>query len=256
MPAARPRRRAAPRAYVTSNDPRLLSHSWRRGALLLAILLLVACAPPPVQRPREGAPPSAGGTPARPESAVPPTLSAGGRLAQTATPTVEPGSLPSPSPGIAGQPGTGRSPGLSPIISGLQPVPGAALPAGDIVIGARISGSTNLVDVSAFVDGEAVEIEPIGPSVRVKTISFVRTFGGGTHEVRILARDDRDQSGGYRWQFTVSAPRQAAPSPSPSTPVPPPSAIQTRTPIVVPTRRPTMPLPTPPGPSPTPPAPR
>jgi hypothetical protein len=247
MPAARPRLRAAPRAYVTPNHPRLLSRSWRRDVILLAILLLVACAPQPVQRPREGAPPSAGGTPARLENAVPPTLSAGSGFTQTAMPTVVPGS----SPGIASSPVPVRSPGLSPIISGLQPVPGAALPPGDIVIGARISGSTNLVDVSAFVDGEAVEIEPIGPSVRVKTISFVRNFGGGTHEVRILARDDRNQSGGYRWQFTVSTPRQAAPSPPPLTSVPPTSAVQTRTPIDVPTRRPTMPSPTPPGPSPT-----
>ena len=160
-PAARPQGRATPRAYVTPNDRLLLSRTWRRCAVLLAVVLLAACAPPPVQRPREGAAPIAGGTPVRLESAPPPTLSA---FSAPPTPTInaliEP--LGSPSPRIGSSPGPSGSPGLSPIISGLRPAPGASLPAGDVVIGARISGSADLVDVTAFVDGDSVEIERLG----------------------------------------------------------------------------------------------
>jgi len=229
---------------VTPNDRRLHSRLRRRSTTLVVVVLLVACTAPPVQRPREGAPPIAGSTPGRLESAVPPTLSA---FAAPATPTInaliEP--LGSPAPGIGSSPAPAGSPGLSPIVSGLQPAPGATLPAGDVVISARVSGSADLVDVTAFVDGESVEIEPIGPSVRVKTISFVRTFAGGNHEIRIQARDDRNQLGGYRWQFTVGSPRQPAVAPTAVKPAPPPtSPIQARTPIPVPTRRPTVALPT------------
>lgn len=215
-------------------------------------MLLAACAPAPVQRPREGAPPIAGGTPVRLESAVPPTLSAFSAPATpTPNPLVEP--LGSPSPGTGSSPGPAGSPGLSPIVSGLQPAPGASLPAGDVVISARISGSADLVDVTAFVDGEAVEIEPVGPSVRVKTVSFVRTFAGGSHEVRIQARDDKNQLGGYRWQFTVGGGRQPAGATTSPKPVAPTatSPVQARTPVPVPTRRPTVALPGPAAPSPT-----
>jgi hypothetical protein len=163
----------------------------------------------------------------------------------TSNALIEP--LGSPSPAVVGSPGL---PGLSPIISGLQPAPGASLPAGDVVISARISGSADLVDVTAFVDGEGVEIEPVGPGVRVKTVSFVRTFGGGSHEVRIQARDDKNQFGGYRWQFTVGVPRQpaAAPASAPpptaaAKPAAPTSPVLNRTPAPVPTRRPTVVLP-------------
>src|SRR6185436_4116054 len=161
----------------------------------------------------------------------------------------------SPSPAVAGSPGL---PGLSPIVSGLQPAPGASLPAGDVVISARISGSADLVDVTAFVDGEGIDIEPVAPGVRVKTVSFVRTFGGGNHEVRIQARDDKNQLGGYRWQFTVGTGRQpavapaVAPAPTVARPVPPTSAVLSRTPVPVPTRRPTVVLPTGGAPAPKP----
>lgn len=228
----------------------MLTRTWRRCAVLFAVVLVAACAPAPVQRPREGAPPIAGGTPLRLEPAVPPTLSA--HAPPTSTSTPEPPR--SPSPGVASSPGPAGSPGLSPIISGLQPAPGASLPAGDVVIGARISGSADLVDVTAFVDGEAVELEPTGPSVRVRTISFVRNFAGGSHEVRIQARDDRNQLGGYRWQFTIGAGRQPAAAPTAAKPAPPTSAaVQTRTPVAVPTRRPTVALPTSPPAKPSPP---
>jgi hypothetical protein len=230
----------------------LLSRCWRRCAALITVVLLVACAPPPVQRPREGAPPIAGGTPVRLESVVPPTLSAfSAPPTSTPNPLIEP--IGSPSPGIASSPS--GSPGLAPIISGLQPAPGASLPAGDVVISARISGSTDLADVIAFVDGEGVELEPIGPGVRVKTISFVRSFGGGSHEVRVQARDIQNQLGGYRWQFTVGAGRQPASAPTAVKPVPPTSPVQARTPVPVPTRRPTVVLPKPAA-SPARPAPR
>lgn len=229
---------------MTLYDRRVLSRLWHRCVAVLIVVSFVACTPPPVQRPREGAPPIAGGTPVRLQSAVPPTLSA---FVAAPTPTVNPliEPLGSPRPGVGSSPGPSGSPGLSPIISGLQPAPGATLPAGDVVISARISGSTDLVDVSAFVDGEAIDIEPLGPSVRIKTVSFVRTFTSGSHEVRIQARDDRNQLGGYRWQFTVGSPRQPAVAPTAVKPAAPPtSPIQARTPVPVPTRRPTIALPT------------
>jgi hypothetical protein len=111
-----------------------------------------------------------------------------------------------------------------------------------VVISARVSGSSDLVDVTAFVDGEQVALEPIGPSVRVKVVSFVRTFAVGTHEVRIQARDQKGQLGGYRWQFTIGGGRQPAEAPA-TKPVTPTSAVQPRTPIPIPTRRPTITLP-------------
>ena len=205
-------------------------------------MLLAACAPPPIQRPREGAPPVVGGTPVRLVNAVPPTLSAAGSLSQTQTPT--PALEPPPSPGLPSTAALPGSPGLSPIVSGLQPAPGASLPAGDVVISARVSGSSDLVDVTAFLDGEPIGIEPVGPTVRVKTVSFVRTLAAGTHEVRIQARDDRNQLGGYRWQFSVGEGRQPVAVPA-AKPAPPTAAVQPRTPIPLPTRRPTVALPGP-----------
>jgi hypothetical protein len=207
-------------------------------------LLLVACTTPPVQRPREGAAPIAGGTPLRLENVAPPTLASARSLVQTATPI--PAEEPSPSPVVALSP---ASPGLSPIISGLQPAPGASLPPGDIVISARISGTADLVDVTAFVDGDAIPIEPMGPAVRTRTVSFVRTLASGSHEVRIQARDERNQLGGYRWQFSVGAGRNltaapaAPPAPTAAKPAAPTPAIQVRTPPPLPTRRPTVDLP-------------
>lgn len=224
---------------MTPTDRRLLSRTWRRCAVLLVVLLIAACAP--VQRPREGAPPITGGTPVRLETAPPPTLSAfSAPPSPTVNPLIEP--IGSSGPGARLSPGPSGSPGLAPIISGLQPAPGASLPAGDVVISARISGSADLVDVTAFLDGEAVEIEPVVPGIRVKTVSFVRTLAGGSHEVRIQARDDKDQLGGYRWQFSVGAGRQPAGPTMASKPVAPTatSAVQVRTPIPVPTRRPTV----------------
>jgi hypothetical protein len=105
--------------------------------------------------------------------------------------------------------------------------------------------------VTAFVDGDAIPIEPMGPAVRTRTVSFVRTLAAGSHEVRIQARDDRNQLGGYRWQFSVGAGRNPAavpPAPTVARPAAQTPAIQVRTPPPLPTRRPTVVLPVTPAP--------
>lgn len=213
---------------------------WRWGAALAAVLLLTACSSRPVERPREGAPPAGAITSSRLEGGPPPTLV--GARALSFTPTVEapPSSSPSPSP-VAASPGL--SPGALPVISGLQPAPGATLPAGDVVIGARVSASSDIADVIMYVDGESIPIDMSGPPVRVKMVSVVRSFALGSHELRIQARDDRGQLGGYRWQFTISAARQAAPTsePRPTIAIPPTATL-----FPVPTRRPTVAPTTPP----------
>lgn len=216
---------------------------WRGCAVLAAALLLAACAqPPPAQRPRDGARPQpvVEGTPLRLEAIPPPTLSIAGGLIPTPTPTETPDlPPPSPSPGrgaIAGA-SPAASPGLSPIISGLQPAPSSTLPAGDVVISARVSATSDLVDVTAFVDGEAVPLDLANGTPRLKTVSFVRTFISGTHEVRVQARDERGQIGGYRWSFNIGAPRQAAPVPARAATATP--AVPSFTPQPIPTRRPT-----------------
>lgn len=155
----------------------------------------------------------------------PPTLAAAAALVATPTPSPD----PLGSPQIAASPV--GSPGLYPIISNLQPAPGASLPAGDVVIGARVSGSSDLTDVIAFVDSEQVQIDLGTPAPRVKVISLIRTLSVGSHEIRIQARDQHGQSGGYRWQFTVGQGRQL-------TPVPTNPPLPTRTPLPVPTRLP------------------
>ncbi len=229
------------------------SPAWRNGAIIAGLVLLAACAPRPVERPREGAPPIANSTPVRLENAVPPTLIPPGSLVQTPTATPEPAPSPdaSPPPAVAASPPP--SPGAPPIIAGLQPAPGAALPPGDVTIGARVSAVNDLVEVLAFVDGESIPIDVGGADVRVKVVSLVRSFASGTHEVRIQARDETGQLGGYRWQFSVGAakPQPVTPAAGP-TARPAAPAGPTRTPVVVPTRRPTTPpAPKPAAPKPT-----
>jgi hypothetical protein len=97
------------------------------------------------------------------------------------------------------------------------------------------------VDVTAFVDGEEVPLD-LGAgtgTVRVRTVSFVRTFISGTHEVRIQARDERGQFGGYRWQFSIGTPRQQIAAPPTIRPAAATPAVQPRPTIPIPTRRPT-----------------
>jgi hypothetical protein len=131
------------------------------------------------------------------------------------------------------------SPGLYPIISSMLPAPGATLPPGDVVIGARITGSSNLVDIVAYVDGEAVPVDVGGDAVRTKSVNLVRTLAAGSHEVRIEAHDTRGQLGGYRWQFTVNG------SNRPPISIPTIEPLPTRTPLPIPTRRPLpSPIPT------------
>jgi hypothetical protein len=258
---ATPPVRATPRAYVTLSDRSFPLGRWYTSAILAALLLLVGCTPPPpAQRPREGARPQVQveGTPLRLEAIPPATLSIAGGLIPTPTwtPTPDvPPTLPPPSPspgrGAIAAASPGASPGIAPIVSGLQPAPNSTLPAGDVVISARVSATSDLVDVAAFVDGEAIPLDLGNGTVRVKTVSFVRTFISGSHEVRIQARDDRGQLGGYRWSFNVGAPRQVAPAP-PRLPTATP-AVPSFTPPPIPTRRPTAasaPPPTAPAPPP------
>ena len=200
-------------------------------ALAVALLVLVACDFKPPERPREGAPPIGRSTPVRLEAIAPPTLAPASSL--SLTPTELPFAAPaSPSPAIAASPV--GSPGLYPIISSLLPSPGATLPPGDVVIGARITGSSDLVDIVAYVDGEAVPVDVGGQAVRTKVINLVRTLAAGSHEIRIQARDDHGQLGGYRWQFVVGS----ALRPPATTSLQPQTPLQTRTPLPVPTRRP------------------
>ena len=175
-------------------------------AVLLAGLLVVACTRPPTSRPREGAPPSSLG---RLATEPPPTLAPAAGLVPTAAAS---DSTATPAP--VATPSVSASPGVYPIISNMQPPPGAALPPGDIVIGARVTGSSTLVDVLAFVDGEPFQPSIGNPASRSMVFSFVRQLENGVHEVRIQARDDRGQSGGYRWEFTVG-PRQPLPTVTP-----------------------------------------
>ena len=66
-------------------------------------------------------------------------------------------SIPAGAAAARGQPGR-----LRPAVSShQQPAagPGATLPPGDIVIGARVTGSSDLTDIIAYVDGEAIPID-------------------------------------------------------------------------------------------------
>jgi len=200
------------------------SHSWPALVLMLAFLL-GACARP-TDRPREGAEPVAAGSPASRLLSEPPlTLVPPPSLLGTSTP--EPASDPPPT--AIPSSGPRASPGVYPIISSIQPPPGAELQPGEIAIGARVTGSSNLVDVVAFVDGEPFEPSLGSPAGRSLVISFNRQLSPGTHEVRVQARDEQGQMGGYRWQFTVG-PRQAP-------------SVPTRVPL------PTLAPPTPRGPT-------
>jgi hypothetical protein len=180
----------------------------------LLVAAFVAACGRPTDRPRDGAKPIAvGASPGRLLPEPPATLSPAANLIATPVPPPP----PSPVPALAASPA--RSPGVYPIISNIQPPPGAALPPGDVVIGARVTGSTNLVTVLALVDGEPFQPTLGDPPSRSLVFSFVRELPVGPHEVRIEARDEAGQTGGYRWHFTVG-PRQAAPLPTASGPLP------------------------------------
>ena len=210
----------------------LSPHRLRVLALFVCLVLPLACTNRAPERPREGAAPVIGGTPVRVEGGAPPTLASSISFQPTPTPLVftTPGSSP-PSPAVLAASPVG-SPGLSPVISSLLPAPGATLPPGDIVIGARVTGSSDLSDIIAYIDGEAVTIDLGGPSVRLKVVNLVRSLSIGPHEIRIQVRDKTGQLGGYRWQFTVSpGGRVAEPTARPTLDLP------THTPLPIPTRR-------------------
>ena len=84
------------------------------------------------------------------------------------------------------------------------------------MIGARVTGSSDLSDIIAYIDGEAVTIDLGGPSVRLKVVNLVRSLSIGPHEIRIQVRDKTGQLGGYRWQFTVSPGRPGRRADGPS----------------------------------------
>jgi hypothetical protein len=185
------------------------------GPLLAGLLVILACARPPVDRPREGAQPSGvGGSSGRLVADVPPTLAPAASLLTTPTPVPQ----ASPAPPAANSPVA--SPGIYPVISQIRPSPGAELPPGDVTIGARVIGSSPLIEVQAFVDGELVPAGVGSSPGTTVTLSFVRQMPAGTHEVRIQARDARGQVGGYRWSFVVGE-RQPLPTPTRAAPASP-----------------------------------
>lgn len=202
------------------------------AALALLAALAGGCARPP-ERPIDGTRPLEG---ARPASAAgssvqagpPPTLAPAASLRTTPTPapTAAP-PLPSPSPVASGP---AASPSVYPIISNFQPAPGASLPVGNVVVGARVTTSTDLVDLVVFLNDEPIPQDVSRRSDRVRSVSLVRTLAAGAYEVRIQARDQLGQLGGYRWQFNVgSGTRQVGATPPPRAPntlptVGPPSA--------------------------------
>lgn len=194
--------------------------------MVATALLLAACdrTGPPPERPREGARPAiAAGSSAR--SGPPPTLAPAAALRITPTPMPAP-TVASPSPVAGLSPvatGPSPSPSIYPIISNLQPAPGATLPVGDVVIGARVTTSMDLVDLVLILNDEAVPQDVSRPNERVKTVSMVRSLAAGTYDVRVQARDQQGQLGGYRWQFTVGSGRRqagATPPPRPTSSLP------------------------------------
>jgi hypothetical protein len=141
--------------------------------------------------------------------------------------------------------GPSPSPSIYPIISNLQPAPGATLPIGDVVIGARVTTAMDLVELVLSLNDEPVPHDVSRPGERVKTVSMVRSLAAGTYDVRVQARDQQGQVGGYRWQFTVGAGgRQAGagvpPRPTMAVPTvgPPVAPALFRTPLPSPTPRP------------------
>ncbi len=208
------------------NAARLLHLGGRRtwvAALLGAAVCAAACSRSGA-RPRDGALPWLAGTPS--EGLVvqpPPTLVAPivQRPPSTAIParTVGTSTTPTPVPPISAGPSRPALPGVYPLITNLQPAPGAAVPPGNVIIGARVTGGSDLVDVAAFVNGTSIEPLFDGSPGRTFVLSFVLWFPIGMHEVRVEARNDQGQMGSYRWYFSVG-PRQPLPTVAAPTMVP------------------------------------
>ena len=202
------------------------------GAALLGILLATTCSRPSA-RPRDGALPWLAGTPSGHLAELPPTLEPAANL--RATPTVPPPATATPTaPPTAAIPAHSPAPSIYPLITNLQPAPGAAVPPGDVVVGARVSGASNLVEVATFVDGERIEPLLGSSPGRTVVIRFVRELPIGMHEVRVEARDEQGQSGSYRWFFSVG-PRQPLPTIAAATMVPLPRTPTPEVPEATPT---------------------
>ena len=204
------------------------------AALGLVALLAGGCARPP-ERPLDGARPLEGARPgstggASAQAGPPPTLASAASLRTTPTPAPT-ATLPLPSPlPVAGA--ASPSPSVYPIVSNFQPAPGASLPAGDVVVGARVTTSTELVELVVFLNDEPIPQDLSRPSERVRGVSLVRTLAAGAYEVRIQARDRLGQLGEYRWQFNVGdGSRRAGATPPPRAP----NALPTVGPPTVPT---------------------
>jgi hypothetical protein len=191
------------------------------ASLILVIATAAACMPAG-ERPRDGAKPAAAGSgPSKLLAEPPPTLVPPPRAP---TPTPAPAATqPSPSPV--------GSPGIRPVISSIKPAPGTQIAPGDVTIGARVTGSSALVEVQAFVDGEALDLGLESPGPRVANLSFVRPLSVGTHEVRIQAKDEHGQTGGYRWQFVVA---QGGAAPAPTSRTLPAPTLFPQAPLLVP----------------------
>src|SRR5687767_3486482 len=171
---------------------------------LFGCLLLLGCANRPVDRPREGAQPGRGGASAAFGVDVPPTVAAPVGSPTVAPPIVITQVTPSPSPTV---------PGRNPILSGLLPAPNAIVQPGSVNIGARISGSTEIVAVTVTLDGAQVQPRITQQDPRTWLIAHTAPLDAGRHEVKLNARDSDGRAGGYTWQFDVQP--QGRPSPAP-----------------------------------------
>lgn len=173
------------------------------GTVVAGLALLLACSRP-LDRPLEGArPPLAGEGAGSRLIEPPPTL-----VLATATPTaplpiVLPAVSPSPSPALAGR---------NPILSGLLPAPESQVVPGPVNIGARISASTDLTQVSLTLDGAPVQPRITTQDARTWLVAYTSTLAAGKHEVRVNASDQDGRAGGYRWQFGVQARPEASPA--------------------------------------------
>lgn len=164
----------------------------------LAFAAALAACSRPIDRPLEGARPGPGGTS---KTDVPPTVSPPN--AQTREPIVIAASTPPPSPTTAGRP---------PIISGLLPPADAAIAPGQVNLGARVAGSSDLVEVSLWLDNVLLRPQVTQQDTRTWSVSVSHQFEGpGKHSLRISAKDQDGRVGGFQWSFDIGG--AAGPSP-------------------------------------------
>ncbi|MFN8522540.1 MAG: Ig-like domain-containing protein [Chloroflexota bacterium] len=197
----------------------------------------IACGPAAGERPKEGAAPASGPA-SKVIEAAPPTLAPAPAL--RITPITTPAATVGPSPvarvTAAASPSVA---GVYPIISNIAPPQNATVSRGAVTVGARVSGSSNIADVSLFIDGEAMAVEMASPDPKVVTVSVVRELPIGSHDVRIQARDEQGLVGGYRWQFNVGSPSTPTTGPTAAPPPRPAPPTATRPPAASPPAKPT-----------------